>query len=48
MRHLESILVFSFLIGMILIGGQVLKDLNSTDIKGQVKAIVEYNQGIRK
>jgi len=45
MKHLETILVFGFLIGMIFVAGHTMYQIGAADIKGQVKAIVEYQNG---
>ena len=47
MRHAETILLFVFLGLFIATGTKVLYDINNADIKGQVKAIVYYNHGIK-
>ncbi len=48
MRHIETTLLFVFLGLTIATGLKVLHDINSADIKGQVKAIVYYNHGIKQ
>lgn len=45
---LDETIMILFLIGTLLVGFKILEDLNSIDIKGQVKSIVEYNHGVRK
>lgn len=47
-QSIELLLLLSILIGTILFGGYAMYQINTVDIKGQVKAIVDYNQGIRK
>jgi hypothetical protein len=48
MRHydyIESVLVMGFLACMIFVTGYTMYQINTTDIRGQVKAIVEYQNG---
>jgi hypothetical protein len=49
MRQLFGlVLILSVLISTIFLGGYAMYQINTVDIKSQVKAIVDYNQGIRK
>lgn len=48
MNKLESTLLLSFLVLMLFTGYKVLSDLNSVDIKGQVKSIVMYQNGAKQ